>query len=150
MLLSVVGNWNKSMSGLELANQFSRRKPLFTLVPGHGPIELLAYYSNFADSYLECELQTKRWFVENMGRDWVCFDVGANIGYFSILFSRLAPEGRIYAFESADVIGLLQKNLAHHNVHNVEPIMVALGSCSGQHSENVFQTLETTGEAAGI
>ena len=71
----------------------SGARSVFTLVPDHRPIELVAYYPEFVDCYLECELQTKRWFVENMRRDWVCFDVGANIGYYSILFSRLAPEG---------------------------------------------------------
>src|SRR5689334_25230754 len=66
-------------------------KPLYTLVPGAQPIELIDYNPSFADYYPECELQTKRWFVENVGKDWVIFDVGANIGYYSILFSRLAP-----------------------------------------------------------
>jgi FkbM family methyltransferase len=112
---------------------------VFTLVPGQRPIELVAYYPDFVDYYPECELQTKRWFVENVCRDWVCFDVGANIGYYSILFSRLAPEGRVYAFEPTDTIELLRKNLAHHDSQNVEPIKVALGAFSGRHTENVFR-----------
>jgi hypothetical protein len=38
-------------------------------VPGHRLIELVAYYPEFVDYYLECELQTKRWFVENIRRE---------------------------------------------------------------------------------
>jgi len=119
------------------ANPSSRARSVFTLVPGQRSIEL--YYPDFVDYYSECELQTKRWFVENIRRDWVCFDVGANIGYYSILFSRLASDGRVYAFEPTDTIELLQKNLAHHTARNVEPIKVALGSFSGRHTENVFR-----------
>ena len=136
----------KSMSGSTsehppstLANPAPPAGPIFTLVPGHRAIELVAYYREFVDYYPECELQTKRWFVENVQRDWVCFDVGANIGYYSILFSRLAPEGRVYAFEPTDTIELLRKNLAHHACPNVEPIKVALGALSGRHTENVFR-----------
>jgi FkbM family methyltransferase len=128
----------KSMRGSAL-DASPPNKSLFTLVPGHRPIELVAYYPDFVDYYPECELQTKRWFVENMGRDWVCFDVGANIGYYSVLFSRLAPQGRVYAFEPTDTIELLRKNLAHHGASNVEPIKVALGAISGRHTENVFR-----------
>ena len=129
----------KNMSSSTLTPPSPHARSLFTLVPGERPIELVEYYPEFVDYYLECELQTKRWFVENMRRDWVCFDVGANIGYYSILFSRLAPEGRVYAFEPTDTIGLLQKNLAHHTARNVEPIKVALGSFSGRLTENVFR-----------
>ena len=60
-----------------------------SLVPGHKSIELVADLHQ-VDYYPECELQTKRWFVENVQSDWVMFDVGANIGYYSILFSQLA------------------------------------------------------------
>jgi hypothetical protein len=133
------GQIEKNMSSSALASPLSHPRSVFTLVPGHRPIELVAYYPDFVDYYPECELQTKRWFVENVRRDWVLFDVGANIGYYSILFSRLAPEGRVYAFEPTDTIELLQKNLAHHACRNVEPIKVALGAFSGRHTENVFR-----------
>jgi hypothetical protein len=69
--------------------------PVWTLVPGQKPIELVAYYLHQTDYYPECELQTKRWFVENVRSDWIMFDVGANIGYYAILFSRLAPAGQV-------------------------------------------------------
>jgi FkbM family methyltransferase len=138
-LQGVLDKWKKGMSGSALTGSASHKKSLFTKVPGARPIELVAYYPEFVDYYPECELQTKRWFVENMGRDWVSFDVGANIGYYSILFSRLSPEGRVYAFEPTDTIELLRKNLAHHSAFNVEPMKIALGSVSGRHTENVFR-----------
>ena len=37
-----------------------------TAVPGRPAIELVAYYEEFRDYYPQCELETKRWFVENV------------------------------------------------------------------------------------
>jgi len=106
--------------------------PIFTLVPDHDPIELVAYYPEFADYYPDCELQTKRWFVENVQPDWIVFDVGAHIGYYSILLSRLAPQGRVFAFEPTCTIDFLRRNLDHNRARNVEPLRIALGAASGR------------------
>ena len=113
--------------------------PMYTLVPDRDPIELVAYYPEFANYYPECELQTKRWFVEHVRPNWVIFDVGANIGYYSILFSRLAPEGRVFAFEPTRTIDLLRQNLRHHRVSNVETVQVALGAASGRMEEDIYR-----------
>jgi FkbM family methyltransferase len=113
--------------------------PVQTLIPGQTPINLVAYYLHQVDYYPECELQTKRWFVENVGSDWVMFDVGANIGYYSILFSRLAPAGKIYAFEPTETFFMLQENLAYNSCQNVKPLQIAVGVVTGPVEDNVFR-----------
>jgi FkbM family methyltransferase len=109
------------------------------LVPGAPPIELIDYYPDFTSYYPECELQTKRWFVENVKPSWVVFDVGANIGYYSILFSRLAPAGRVFAFEPTETIEKLNRNLAHHGCTNVTSLRRALGAVAGTLEEDVYR-----------
>jgi len=49
-------------------------------------------------------------------------DVGANIGYYSLLASRLVGQtGRVYAIEaSPTILTLLQENIALNHAHNVE------------------------------
>jgi FkbM family methyltransferase len=32
-------------------------------------------------------------------KDWISLDIGSNIGYYSLLLSKLSPEGEIYAFD---------------------------------------------------
>ena len=39
-------------------------------IPSRKPIELLRYYEEFASYYPKCELQTKKWFVENAKENW--------------------------------------------------------------------------------
>ena len=110
-----------------------------TLVPGRKAIDLVAYYPDQIDYYPECELQTKRWFVENVQSDWVMFDVGANIGYYSILFSQLAAAGQIYAFEPTATFSMLQENLEYHGCGNVTASQVAVGRVSGAVEDNIFR-----------
>lgn len=110
-----------------------------TYVPGVEPIELVAYYESFRDYYPYCEPQTKRWFVENAKPDWTIFDVGANVGYYSILMSRLCPEGEIHSFEPTVTIDLLKRNIAHHHRTNIHPYKIALGARSGRHQDAVFR-----------
>ena len=116
-----------------------RRSPIFTLVPDQPLIELVAYYDEFREYYPQCEMATKRWFVQNVREDWVIFDCGANIGYFSILFARLAPSGQVYAFEPTNTYQMLLANLAHHQIKNVMPLQLALGDKCGQIEDTLFQ-----------
>ena len=113
--------------------------PVQTLVPGHRSIDLVAYYLHQVDYYPECELQTKRWFVENVRPDWVMFDVGANVGYYSILFSRLARAGQVYAFEPTDTFLMLEENLAHNACQNVTAMRIAVGMVNGAVEDNIFR-----------
>lgn len=108
-------------------------------MPGHIDIELIAFYEEFRDYYPLCELQTKRWFVENVHPDWTIFDVGANIGYYSVLFSRLAPAGRVHAFEPTETAAMLRANLAHNKCANVDVHEIALGIKSGDIEENIYR-----------
>jgi FkbM family methyltransferase len=113
------------------------REVIETEIPGQPSIALVAYYDEFAGYYPNCELRTKQWFVDNVLEDWVLFDCGAHIGYFSLLFSRLAPRGRVYAFEPTKTFGMLQKNLLHHDARNVVAVNQALGSRSGRISARI-------------
>ena len=110
-----------------------------TNIPNYGQIDLISYYDNFRDYYPNCEPATKQWFVDNVQEDWLILDCGANIGYFSILFSKLAKHGHIYAFEPTSTVSMLQDNLAYHNVLNVTPIQCALGKTSGTKVDKIFR-----------
>ena len=61
-------------------------------------------------------------------------DIGANIGYYSLLFSKLAGEsGCVYAFEPAPQnFALLERNLARNQRTNVQAFNQAAGDEPGK------------------
>jgi FkbM family methyltransferase len=120
--------------------------PIETTIPGRDPIELVAYYEEFRDYYPYCELQTKRWFVEHVRTDWWMFDVGANVGYYTILFSQLAPRGRVFAFEPTATAKMLRANLRHSGVENAEIHEVALAATTGEREDRIYRLWGTEGE----
>ena len=117
-----------------------------TAIPGREPIELVSFYEEFRDYYAQCELETKRWFVEHVRPDWWIFDVGANIGYYTILFAQLAPRGRVLAFEPTATAEMLRSNLKHHNIQNAEVHEVALGATTGERQDRIFRLWGSEGE----
>jgi FkbM family methyltransferase len=62
----------------------------------------------------------------------VTIDVGAHVGYFSLLAGLANPEGTVYAFEPlAPVHARLQRNVALNELANVHCETVALGRRAG-------------------
>ena len=110
-----------------------------TRVPGRPDIELPAFYESFAWYYPTCELQTKEWFVKNARPDWVYVDCGANIGYYSILFSQLSPLGVVHAVEPTTTADMLERNIAHNRCNNVMVHRVAMGQHLGRRVEKIFR-----------
>jgi predicted methyltransferase len=100
---------------------------------------MISYYPEFESYYPDCEPETKKWFVDNIKKDWIVFDCGANIGYFTILFSRLASQGKVYAFEPTSTYNMLLQNLVHNKSTNVIAIKKALGNKTGEYTDSVFR-----------
>lgn len=80
--------------------------------------------------------ETQLWLASQKSGD-VVVDVGANLGYFSILSAlHPRPASQIFAFEpAADNVALLQKNLVLNNCHDsVKTEPVALGDLDTEAS----------------
>jgi FkbM family methyltransferase len=65
--------------------------------------------------------------------DDVVFDIGANIGWYALLLSRIAPRGTvIHAFEPDPwARGLLQENISRNRADAVTIVAAAVGEDSG-------------------
>jgi FkbM family methyltransferase len=66
-------------------------------------------------------------------------DIGANIGYYTILASRLAgPDKRVFSFEpQANVVSKLRRNIEANALSNVDVFPFALSDRSGSSTFNV-------------
>lgn len=80
-----------------------------------------------SDPVLDAE---EKFFRKLLKRKDVFVDVGANVGFFTLLASHLVgPYGRVYAFEpNARVFNFLQGNLSLNRIINVTAMNVALGN----------------------
>jgi FkbM family methyltransferase len=71
-------------------------------------------------------------FRPHIARDAVVFDVGAHAGQFSKLFARLAPQGRVFAFEpSVYARSILKPALAWNRLAHVEIVPMGLSDADG-------------------
>jgi FkbM family methyltransferase len=82
-----------------------------------------------------------------------CLDIGANLGYFTLLMSLLTgAEGRIVAFEPMpDTLQVLRKNIEVNQLKNVTVVGAAVSDHSGsvellsQESQQFTKTASTVG-----
>jgi FkbM family methyltransferase len=70
---------------------------------------------------------------QHVRRGDVVLDLGANIGYYTLLFADLVgPEGRVFAFEPDPTnFDLLTRNVRRNGCANVVPVAAAVGERGG-------------------
>ncbi|UTD26532.1 FkbM family methyltransferase [Bradyrhizobium sp. WD16] len=69
---------------------------------------------------------------ENLAPDALIADIGANIGLTAIIFARLVPRGRVFAFEpSPETAAFLRQNIELNGLRNVTVVEAALGDAKG-------------------
>jgi FkbM family methyltransferase len=82
----------------------------------------------------EYEAEETQFFIENIKEGMRVVDVGANIGYYTTLFSRLVgPSGSVIAFEPDPTnFSLLEKNCKTNGCRNVTLENLALSDRDGE------------------
>lgn len=82
-----------------------------------------------ADTYATKEPETIEWLGDNLRDGDVFYDIGANIGLYSLYAAKLRPGCRIFAFEpESHNFGNLCRNLLLNRVENVMPCFFPLSS----------------------
>jgi len=72
-----------------------------------------------------CEPEETKFIKNIVLPDWICMDIGANIGYFTILLGRKCRE--VYSFEpEPSNFMLLENNTELNNLHNVDLLKAAV------------------------
>jgi FkbM family methyltransferase len=102
-------------------------EPMTVVIPsGYGEI-----YCYGATVDADAEVRLNKFLLRELAEGGVFFDIGACLGYYSLLASNLVgPEGRVLTFEpSPSVIPILRRNLS--GKQNVEIINKALSRTSG-------------------
>jgi FkbM family methyltransferase len=80
--------------------------------------------------HIDYERETALWLVDR--RYDTIVEIGANIGYYTLLFSKLLPEAKVYSFEpSRTAYRRLLENLAVNDCGNVLTFNCAVASRAG-------------------
>ena len=82
-----------------------------------------------------------RFFQENVKAGQYVLDIGANIGYYTLLFARqVGEQGRVYAFEPEPVnYSLLSRNLIANGYKNVVAVNKAVSDKAGEIDLNLSE-----------
>ncbi len=107
---------------------------------------------NFSEAYQGSVLDFMR---REIKEGDIVADVGAHVGYFSIIASRLVGKsGKVYAFEpDLDNIKYLKKNLRENGAGNVSVVPLAVSDNSGEaawYSNNAHSSLGFSRKEGGI
>lgn len=79
----------------------------------------LSYYRYY-------EKEIKEWIEKNINKDSICIDVGANIGYHSLLLSSHCK--RVYSFEPRkEYFDILKENIKINNKKNIKAHNLSVG-----------------------
>jgi FkbM family methyltransferase len=78
-------------------------------------------------------------FVSHLREGMTVMDVGAHVGFYSLLISRaVGPSGKVYAFEPVpEIFACLKEHIALNNATNVIPIPIALSDEKGSAKMSV-------------
>jgi FkbM family methyltransferase len=87
------------------------------------------------------ELEMQKRVAKELRRGDVFYDVGANVGFYSMLAATLNDPGPVYAFEPVPAnLGYLYKHIELNGIHNVEVIEIAIADKVGNASFEVEGT----------
>lgn len=94
---------------------------------------------NWYTSLIHSEMETKKYFFESIKPEDCLIDAGAQIGMYSVFFSKLAPYGNVYSFEPTDTINMLNENLQYNSCSNVTTYNIALSNKDGKYVDTVYK-----------
>lgn len=102
------------------------------------PRELHPIYLEYFN-FLDHEPLTRRIFASLVKPGSVVIDVGANIGYYTLLAAdKVGPMGKVHSVEcSPDTLVLLRENVRRNDLKNVEVYPVAASNARGELTLNV-------------
>jgi FkbM family methyltransferase len=79
------------------------------------------------------EPETVPFFFHLAQKSKVTFDIGAYVGFFSLLAAHANPDGKVYTFEPMPAIyKRLEQNIALNQLSNVETVLGAVGEEEGE------------------
>lgn len=112
---------------------------LYNLNQTQSKIELPHLYECDRGWYINPEPNTRNFVIQNLKEDSVVIDCGAQIGLYSILFSKICTKGRVFSFEPTETFEMLSNNCSHNNCENVTLIKKPLSNKLGFNKDIIYK-----------
>ena len=98
------------------------------------------YYSDDQDNFIGNQIANNGYepfesqlFLENLRENSILLDIGANIGYYTILGSKIIKSGQIFSFEPFEPnFHLLEMNILKNRISNAVALQLAASSDRGR------------------
>jgi len=124
------------MSSRTFHEWLKRRLAFFTLKIRHGPLQGKSWNISSGSKFIrgEYEPENTRAIQELVRPRDVVFDVGAHVGYFTVLMAeRVGPQGQVVSFEPRDInLEFLRQHVRINDVKNVQIIDACVGQRAGE------------------
>jgi FkbM family methyltransferase len=111
-----------------------------SVVPNAAPVILNNVSREHAGWFTFAEIETKYFLTRVLQNDSVCFDVGANIGLYSILFLQHSPESQVFAFEPSSNFKFLEQNIPHRLKERFHAFQLGLGDKNGVFENEIWES----------
>jgi FkbM family methyltransferase len=111
-----------------------------SVVPNAAPIILNNVSREHAGWFTFAEIETKYFLTRVLQNDSVCFDVGANIGLYSILFLQQSPESQVFAFEPSTNFKFLEQNIPQRLKERFHAFQLGLGDKNGVFENEIWES----------
>lgn len=114
---------------------YARLRPTFTRRVEGVPLRLMCRGGNAVPLFFEgrYEPQELRFLLRVLRSGQTFFDIGANIGFFSLVIARKFPAAQVYAFEPChETFETLLTNIRLNGLENIKPRQFALADRTGE------------------
>lgn len=97
------------------------------------------------------EARETQWLKNSVGGNWICFDIGANVGYYTMLFASLSRNGEVHAFEPGELNWrLLTTSLALNQYEHVRVNLSAVSDVEDfvqfeRATDGAYSSMRSTG-----
>src|SRR5258708_35699650 len=113
------------------------------------PIRLFLYERDFVSNIIRrdlyWEMPQTRLLADRVKKDAAILDIGANLGYYTVLTSKLAPDGVVHAFEpDPENFSLLQRNCDLNGCRNV--VLHNVGLSNRRRTATFFRSRHNAGD----
>ncbi|MBU4217087.1 FkbM family methyltransferase [Candidatus Parcubacteria bacterium] len=136
-----------------LFNSLKKRGKISSILTGELRGHKWDYFSSAPSFYFgSFEKKKVKLFISSVVDAKVVFDIGSNVGYYSLLANKYMKEGKVFAFEpSRRNVEFLKKHMSLNNADKVEVVDSAISDVSGEVflQENELGVLDTISSKEG-